>query len=252
MKNPTTLNLMPEPKPPFPPTRWTLLRQLREGSAEDAQAALNSLCQAYWQPLYVVARQRQLPKPDAQDAVQSFFEAMLRGDTFVKADESRGKLRNLLLRAFDNHCGKQWRKDHRLKRGNGAEHIEFIDAHGAEQRYLSLTDAPGTPAEVLYNREWAHSVMQRGLESLRGDYAGRGLAGQFDLMVNRLTLAEDGRNHGELVAATGLSPGAFRTALHRMRQQFRGKIEQELATALDTFDPVLIRQEMLALFQAFD
>lgn len=59
----------PAPNPLFPATRWTLLQRVTEGSQEEAQAALDTLCRAYWQPLYCVARQRQMSTHDAQDAV---------------------------------------------------------------------------------------------------------------------------------------------------------------------------------------
>ncbi len=123
----------------FPSTRWTLLQHVRAGSAAEARAALETLCRTYWYPLYCVARQKQLAEHDAQDAVQGFFESVLRRETFSTVDESAGKLRQLLLTAFDNYCTQQWQKAHRLKRGGGAEHVEFtelIDTEQAELRYL--------------------------------------------------------------------------------------------------------------------
>ena len=55
-----------------------------------------------------------------------------------------------------------------------------------------------------------------------------------------------------LAASAGMAASALRTALHRMRMQFRDRIERELAATLDTNDPAIIQQEVGELFRAFD
>lgn len=246
---------MPEASAPslFPPTRWTLLQRVREGGAEEARAALETLCRAYWQPLYCVARQKQLATHDAQDAVQAFFESILRREVFTTADETAGKLRNLLLRSFDNFCAQRWVHDHRQKRGAGAEHVElgqFLDCHAAEKNFLAFGGA-GVSLEVLYNREWARAVLERSLAALREDYAQRGWQERYDLLVGPLLQQSGEGTLEQLAMKAGTSHGALRVTLHRMRGHFRDKIEQELATTLDSDDPALIRAEQAELFKAF-
>jgi RNA polymerase sigma-70 factor (ECF subfamily) len=225
---------------------------VRDGSEREAREALEILCRAYWQPLYSVARHRQLSVHDAQDAVQGFFESVLRRETFSTADETAGKLRQLLLRAFDNFCAQQWARTNRQKRGGGAEHVELtacFDSSKAERRFQK-SGATATSIETLYNREWATSVLERGLEALRSDYAERGWQERYDLLVGPL-LQQDESSLVQLSANVGQSAGNLRVSLHRMRGHFRDKIERELATTLDTDDPALIREEMAELFKAF-
>lgn len=246
---------MSEASPPgrFPPTRWTLLQRLRGGSAEEARAALETLCQTYLQPLYSVARQKQLSMHDAQDAVQGFFQSLLRRDTFSTAEETTGKLRTLLLTAFDNYCANEAQKANRQKRGAGAEHVELsdvLDCASAEESFRSSQNG-SMSIESLYNREWANAVIERSVRALRADYERRGWLERYDLLVGPLLQQDDASSLEKLAASQGVTAGALRVTLHRMRGHFRIQIERELATTLDTDDPQLIREELAELFKAF-
>jgi DNA-directed RNA polymerase specialized sigma24 family protein len=251
----TTACFMPHPPAEtlFPSTRWSLLHRLREGSEEEARAALEALCRAYWQPLYCVARRRAWSEHDAQDAVQGFFEVLLRRETFATADEGTGKLRQLLLRAFDNFCTQQWKKTVRQKRGGGAEHVEISDHFNAEEaeRHFQRSGGGAGSAEALYNREWANAVLERSLQALREDYARRGWQERYNLLVGPLLQLDDTTSLEQLAASAGMTAGALRVNLHRMRGHFRDQIERELAITIDSHDPLLIRQEMTELFKAF-
>lgn len=236
----------------FPPTRWSLLQRVRTGSPDEAGAALESLCRSYWYPLYCVARRRGYQEQDAQDAVQGFFVSILRRETFAAADESIGKLRYLLLRAFENFCAQQWERATRQKRGGGAEHVELnelIDTGKAEENYLKA-DA-STTIDVLYTRAWASAVLERSLAALREDYTQRGWTDRFQLLAAPLLQQDDEISLTDLAAQAGVTPGALRVTLHRMRGHFRDMIERELATTLDSDDPKLIREELAELFKAF-
>lgn len=245
---------MPDSSKPciFPVTRWTLLNRVRAGTEAEARAALETLCCAYWPPLYCVARQKKFSQHDAQDTVQGFFESLLRRETFTTVDETLGKLRTLLLRAFDNYCNQQWNKANRQKRGSGAEHVELghIDSDKAEQRFLK-TSADSLSIEALYNREWAQSVLERSLEALRADYASRGWLERYELLVGSLLQQDDKASLEHLAKSNNTTGAALRVTLHRMRGHYREKIERELATTLDTDDPKEIREEMAELFKAF-
>lgn len=236
----------------FPPTRWSLLQRLRTGSSEDARAALETLCRAYWHPLYCVARRRQSAEPDAQDLVQGFFVSILRRETFATADETVGRLRHLLLAAFENYSSQQRERATRQKRGDGAEHLELtdlIDAGRAEEQYLK-TD-PSTSIEVLYTRAWASAVLDRALTALREDYQRRGWLDRYEQLAGPLRQQDDETRLADLAAGAGVTPGALRVTLHRMRGHYREMIERELAVTLDSDDPKLIREELAELFKAF-
>lgn len=235
----------------FPSTRWSLLQKLREGTEEEAQAALEALCRAYWQPLYCVARRQQMSEHDAQDAVQGFFESILRRETFVTADETAGRLRQLLLRAFENFRTQQWQKTMRQKRGGGAEHVELdglIDAGKAEQVFQQSD--PAQSIESMYDREWANALLVRSLEVLRADYAKRGWLDRYELLLGPLIQHGDESRLADLATSAGMTAGGLRVMLHRMRAHYRAHIERELSLTLGTDDPAVLRAEMQELFQA--
>ncbi len=237
----------------FPTTRWTLLQKVREGSEEEIRAALNTLCGAYWHPLYCVARRKGLLVPDAQDAVQGFFESMVRRETFAMVDPSVGKLRGFLLSAFTNYCTQQWQRANRQKRGGGVEHIpldSFVDNEKAEQRYLRASTSEAS-LEVLYNREWAAAVLERSLQALRNDYVQRGWQERYDLLAAPLLQEPSESTLAQIARRAGTTASALRLTLHRMRRHYRDKIERELVATMDTHDPKEIRQEMMELFKAF-
>ena len=242
------------PTPMFPQTRWTLLRRVRAGNETEARAALETLCRAYWQPLYCVARQKKLPVHDAQDAVQGFFESLLRRETFCAADEQAGRLRSLLLGAFDNYCVQQWQKANRQKRGGGAEHVEiseFIFNAEEAERHFQNSDAGGGSVEALYNREWANAVLERSLQALCDDYTRRGWHERYHLLLGPLLQQDDASSLEQLAVRADMNASSLRVNLHRMRGHYRDHIERELATTIDSDDPALIREEMAELFKAF-
>jgi DNA-directed RNA polymerase specialized sigma24 family protein len=242
----------PKHQTPFPNTRWTLLQQLREGSEADSRSALEILCQAYWTPLYAVARYERMSEHDAQDAVQGFFVSLLRRETFAKADAAQGKLRTLLLCSFKNYCTTEWRKGQSQKRGDGAEHLPLHDVGAAEDRFSKDMHSPGLSVEKLYAREWARIVLDRSLEALRKQYAELHQQERFALLQGPLMQDIDNIRLDHLAESAGLTPTALRTALRRIRSHYREHIERELSRMLGTRNPVEILEEVSELFRAFE
>lgn len=242
---------MPDASHHFPATRWTLLQCLREGSEEDVKVALETLCKAYWSPLYVVARRYGLNEHDAEDSVQGFFESVLERDTLLKADQSRGKLRTFLLNSFEYFRIKVWRDGMTKKRGGDIEILSFSFPSDAEERYLQMADETAD-METIYNREWARNVLARSLTALREDHLGKAQAERFDMFVVHLTQAGTDEMLANSARHAGMGDSAFRQAVFRLRRSYREKIEDELAVTLRTRDPEVIRCEMMELFKAFD
>jgi RNA polymerase sigma-70 factor (ECF subfamily) len=235
----------------FPLTRWTLLQVLRDGNEAESKVALETLCKAYWMPLYFVARRRGMNEHDAEDVVQGFFLWLLRREMLEEADQARGRLRAFLLTSFENFICKDWQRQNTLKRGGGVEHVHFIPTSHAEEHYLQCATMEAD-LETLYNREWARNLLQRSLESLGQSYQNSGRGERFESLMPYLTQAMPEMSVNEAAAAAGMSSMAFRTALSRVRVQFRERIEGELALTLGSDDPDLIRQEMQDLFKAFE
>ena len=62
----------------FPATRWSIIAGVRSEDRAERTRALDTLCEAYWKPVYKYVRLRwNRAAPDAQDLTQGFFAEML-------------------------------------------------------------------------------------------------------------------------------------------------------------------------------
>ena len=102
----------------FQTTHWTVVLRARQSeSAESAQAALSTFCEAYWPPLYAFLRHRGHSSADAQDLVQGFFAHLLEQNTLTRADQEKGRLRTFLLGSLQNFSFNEYDRARALKRG---------------------------------------------------------------------------------------------------------------------------------------
>src|SRR5580698_2715850 len=78
---------------PFPTTRWSLVARAGSLSSPAAREALDSLCRAYWFPIYAFIR-RQRPDPEeARDMAQAYFARLLEKGILASVERLRGRLR---------------------------------------------------------------------------------------------------------------------------------------------------------------
>jgi len=234
------LEIMPESAPEevtpevaaqvFPPTRWSVvLAATRQPSAE-AAAALESLCRAYWYPLYAFVRRSGQSPHDAQDLTQDFFRHLLEKRWLDAADREKGRLRTFLVTALKRFMANEWRRASAQKRGGGQVQVP-VDTAFAEGRYA----ADGTSqlaADAVFDREWALTLLDLTLQRLESEFAAAGKAGDFAVLKSCLA-AEHGTIDYEAVAAkVGLSQDAARVAVHRLRKRFREVYREEIAHTL--------------------
>jgi RNA polymerase sigma-70 factor (ECF subfamily) len=234
----------------FPKTRWTLIQKVRSGSDQERSDALQDLCKAYWFPLYAFARKGGHSQQQAEDAVQDFMCTILDSDLFAKAEQSRGHLRTLLLTHFTASLNNSHNHDARLKRGGASVHIP-LDLPNPEGQYQLEFQSLDLPPDVIYHRQWAQNLIQRALDRLKQLFSEHGQTERFKSLRAFLPLNDDAADADMDAAASaaGLSPSAFRTALHRTRQHYRKLIMNEIGQTIGTNDPLLIQEEMRALFQ---
>jgi hypothetical protein len=70
----------------FPGTRWSVIVAVGGGQTKpEGRAALESLCRAYWYPIYTFIRRRGHPPEEARDLTQEFFLRVLSGTFFERA-----------------------------------------------------------------------------------------------------------------------------------------------------------------------
>jgi RNA polymerase sigma-70 factor (ECF subfamily) len=211
----------------FPTTQWSVVLAARAGGGA-AREALESLCGAYWYPLYAYARSRGHDAETARDLTQGFFAHLLERDFLQPVAREKGRFRAFLLASFKNFISHERGRTQALKRGGGAVTVS-MDGEDAEGRYRHEPTDCLTP-EQLFERRWGLTIMERAMERLETASASR--PGQFARLKGYLTGAEPDAAYREAAAELGLSEGAVKTAVHRLRKEYGRILREEIAATL--------------------
>src|SRR5262245_2167208 len=103
----------------FITTHWSVVLAARDGDSLGAAAALESLCQTYWRPLYAFIRREGYDATEAQDLTQEFFLRLISRNFLQHLRHQQGRFRSFLL-TFVKHFLLDYReKAGAQKRGGG-------------------------------------------------------------------------------------------------------------------------------------
>jgi RNA polymerase sigma-70 factor (ECF subfamily) len=212
----------------FVTTRWTqVVAAGRPADSTHVRAALEQLCRTYWFPIYAFVRRQGHTPHDAQDLTQEFFAQLLERNALGAADRERGRFRSFLLATLKNFLRDEWDKLRAQKRGGGRS-ILSLDAADAESRY-ALEPVDSLTADRIFERRWAMLLLNRALERLRAEHAAADKLAQFEALKASLAGSREAQPYSELAARLGLSEGAVKVAVHRLRQRYREVIRAEIA-----------------------
>ena len=218
----------PDPRQ-FATTHWSLVLSAKPDEADQTRAreALEKLCRAYWYPLYAFVRSRGYSAVDAQDLTQAFFTRILEAGGFPSADREKGRFRSYLLGAMKHFLTNEWHRARTQKRGGRVRFIEW-DALDPEPRYKGGASKSLDDPEHLFDREWALETVAAALHSLRKEMTAAGRSEQFDALKGCLT-GEDDPPRAEIAAQLGMSDGAVKVAIHRLRRRYRELLRAAIA-----------------------
>ena len=118
----------------FATTHWSVGLAAGSGKAGEATVALQTLCRAYWYPLYSFARRLGYGPHDAEDVTQGFFVYLLKENLAAKAHPQKGKFRSFLLATFKHFLAGEWDRAQAHKRGGGVSFVSWENER-AEARY---------------------------------------------------------------------------------------------------------------------
>lgn len=225
----------------FEPTRWSVVLASAQTQAPGANAALSELCKTYWQPLYSFARRRGYDHHRAQDMIQGFFLSLISSKSLSRVDPHKGKFRSYLLASLQNHMASEHTRENAQKRGGGL-HFVSLDDENADAKFRAASPASSLPAEMIFEREWAVAAVDAALARLEEDFAKRGKREVFLTLKPYLLGDQPQGAYDETAAKLGLSAGAVRTGVHRLRHEFRLHLRREVAKTVDS--PDQIEEEM--------
>ncbi len=224
----------------FTTTQWSRVQQAREGSDTEARRALEELCQTYWHPLYAFVRRQGYSPDEAQDLTQAYFTELLEKDVLQVVDPSAGRFRSFLLASLKNFLSHERDRERALKRGGGA--LTFsLEADTAE----AVIDDPATDQltpEQAYERQWALTVLERSLARLHRTADESGATDQFARLKPYLTGGDATVPYREVASQLGMTEGAVKTAVYRLRKSFGGMLRAEIAETVA--DPAHVDDEI--------
>jgi RNA polymerase sigma-70 factor (ECF subfamily) len=207
-----------------------------ESDTLQAKAALASLFQTYWYPLYAYVRRRGYSEQDAEDLVQGFCAHLQEKHALAKADPQRGRFRTFLLSSLQNFLANEKARAHAQKRGCGREML-FLDAEDARGRYR-LEPADELTPDVIFEMRWAHAVLEEALARLRADFVLKGKEHLFDELVSFLSVNGPAESYQQVAARLALPLSAIKTSVHRLRQDYRMKLREEIGKTVSTQDEI--------------
>src|SRR4029077_4047664 len=228
----------------FPTTRWTLVIAAADPQRKEARAALVSLCEGYWYPLYAYIRRRGYPADQAQDLTQEFFIRVLEGRYLDRADPEKGRFRAFLLTSMKFFLADEADRNRTQKRGGGT--VLSLEFSSGEDRYQREPAHDETP-EWIFERRWALSVLDRVVEKLRNEFMYHGRPEHFERLKVFL-LGQSDAPYATLAREMNTSEGALKVAIHRLRKRYRELFRQEIADTVA--DPAEVESELRFLAAA--
>lgn len=211
----------------FDTTRWSVIAAARGPDSDAARAALATLCEAYWYPLYAFIRRWGADPEAARDLTQAFFMLLLERRDIERVRPEGGRFRTFLLASAKHFLLNEAARRRAAKRGGGVSPLPLAFDE-AEGRYL-VEPADVTTPETLFERRWALTLIERVLARLRTDWDASGRVAEFDELKE--SLLGSGPTGGYAAAATrlGTTEGALKVAAHRLRRKFQARLRQEIA-----------------------
>jgi RNA polymerase sigma factor (sigma-70 family) len=239
-------NISPPRRPVFVTTRWSVVLRAGRNDTTRARDALARLCQSYWFPLYSYVRRRGYSAHDAEDLTQDFFARLLERQSLARADPGRGRFRSFILTAMNHFLATEWQKTQTQKRGGRCE-VLSLDLAGAEQRY-GLEPADQSSPDKAFDKQWALALLDEVVNRLEAEYRQEGRAGLFSSLKQTLTGTRETQPYAVLATRLGLSEGAVKAAVHRLRRRYRELLQSEIADTVAA--PGEVNEELRHLFQA--
>ena len=215
----------------FTTTHWSVVLTA-QGESPAAEEALEKLCRIYWRPIFSFIRRQGVAPPEAEDLTQGFFASLLEHRNLDAVRRERGRLRSYLLGALKYFLADERRREMAIKRGKGQRLIPLEELR-ADGR-INMEPADPLTAEMIYERRWASTVLERVLNLLKDQYWTAGNTALFDSLKQLLPDEPDAPSQADIAARLGITENAVRQAFHRFRQRYQELLREEIAHTVAT------------------
>ncbi len=216
----------------FLTTRWTQVLAA-QGASTQAGTALADLCAAYYAPVHAYIARTAHDLGDVRDLTQEFFARLLAGRVLAGAKREKGRFRGYLLGAVKHYLADTHDRFHAAKRGAQHGHVPLVSGTDTSPG-LEFSDPKAEPPDAWFDRQWGLAVLALALAHLAAEHEQQGKAEQFQLLKRWLTGDAGGADQAEAAAHLGMSEGAVKVAIHRLRKRFRDFVKAEIAQTVST------------------
>ncbi len=224
----------------FLTTHWTMVVAAGEKTSARSLAALETLCQAYWYPLYAHVRRQGFDVHESQDLTQEFFHRLLSKNQLRMVDREKGRFRSFLLASLKHFLCNEWDRRKALKRGGGKAPIS-LDDEVAEARFQQEC-SNDLPPDEQFEKAWALALLERAMNRLRAEQGAAGKEAVFDVLKQFLSAKPAHGEYEDLSGELGMTANAIGVTVKRLRLRYRALIEMEVADTVA--DPGNVAEEM--------
>ncbi len=224
-----------EPSQHFVTTRWTRVMAAR-GDSDSARTALAELCSAYYGPVVAFLTHTGCHPEEPREVAHEFFATLLARPGLSGADPDRGRFRSYLLGALKHFIVNRRLHASREKRGGMADHLPIGSSTDTSPELNLAGESPRL--EAMFDHHWAMAVVERALALVESDTLAAGAAEQFHALKPWLSFESEPGSHAVAASRLGISEGAVRVAIHRLRCRFRERVRAEIAQTLPAGEEV--------------
>jgi RNA polymerase sigma-70 factor (ECF subfamily) len=107
---------------------------------------------------------------------------------------------------------------------------------------LQIPDPAGPVPDTIFDRQWALTLVERALNALAGEFTAAGKAAQFEALKPWLLGEVPSLSQTDAARELGLSEGAVKVAVHRLRKRFRDLLKADVAQTVG--DPAQVGEEL--------
>jgi DNA-directed RNA polymerase specialized sigma24 family protein len=177
----------------------------------------------------------------ARDMTQAFFLRMLEKHDLLPARPLRTRFRSYLLACVQHFVSNEQDRARAQKRGGGNTPFP-LDFDGRGRKWEPVDTL--TP-EKIFERQWAATLVDETLQALRLECESAGGRLRFEALKDCL-YGEPSQTYNKIGVGLGMTEGAVKVAVHRMRRRFRELLRDEIARTVA--DPADVDGELRYLF----
>ncbi|MCI0540201.1 MAG: sigma-70 family RNA polymerase sigma factor [Verrucomicrobiales bacterium] len=220
----------------FHTTHWSVVLSAGQSDSVETRQALQTLCGAYWYPLYSFARRLGRGPQDAEDLTQGFFAYFLKSNLVAKAQPARGRFRSFLLATFKHFMAGEWDRARAQRRGGGRQFIAW-ESQSAEERYAREPRDEKDP-EKLYEWSWAMALLERTVSRLEAEFAASRKQALFSELKDCMVGGTAESTYAVLAGRLGKTEAAIKETVRRMRLRYRQLFREEIAQTVESASEV--------------